>query len=166
MRPLTEPEVRASFVNAAADEERLIAMPPDFVILDWDHLDFLAWRDPRTRGRGYLVVELDGEAAGVVLRAAEGSSRARSALCNVCHTMQPADQVALFTARKAGDQGEHGDSLGTYLCVDLSCHETVRLAAPLAPSEVRGNVDRRLDGTRRRAEGFVARVLESVRSSA
>ncbi len=148
MRPLTEDDVVASFVNAAPDELRLIALPPDFMLTDWDHLDFLAWRDPRTRSRGYVIAEVDGEPTGVVLRAAEGSSRARSAMCNLCHTMQPGDQVSLFTARKAGPAGRHGDSVGTYMCADLSCHETVRLAAPLAPSEIRASVDRRIDGTR------------------
>lgn len=164
MRPLTEDGIRQSFANATADELRVMALPHDFLLTDWDHLDFLAWPDPRTRGRGYLVVERDGEPAGVVLRAADGSSRARSAMCNLCHTMQPADQVALFTARRAGSAGEHGDSVGTYICADLSCHENVRLAAPLAPNEVRASVDRRIDGTRGRTEAFAARVLESVRS--
>ena len=46
-----------------------------------------------------------GESLGVVLRAADGSSLARSALCNLCHTMQPADQVSLFTARRSGSAG-------------------------------------------------------------
>ncbi|MEZ3161702.1 FBP domain-containing protein [Microbacterium sp. BWT-B31] len=160
MRPLTEEDVRASFVNAVADDLRLLALPADFMITDWDHLDFLAWRDPRSRGRGYVITEIDGRAAGVVLRAAEGVSRARSGMCNLCHTMQPGDQVTLFTARKAGAAGQHGDSVGTYMCADLSCHETVRLAAPLAPNEVRASVDRRIDGTRERTEAFVERVLE------
>lgn len=162
MRALTEDDVRESFVNAGADELRLVALPLDFVLIDWDHLDFLAWRDPRTRGRGYVIAEIDGRAQGVVLRAADGSSQARSAMCNLCHTMQPADQVSLFTARKAGGAGEYGSSVGTYICADLSCHENVRLAAPLAPSEVRASVDRRIDGTRRRAESFVASVLETA----
>ncbi|HWL77653.1 FBP domain-containing protein [Microbacterium sp.] len=160
MRPLTEDDVLASFVNAAPEELRLIALPPDFLLTDWDHLDFLAWRDPRTRSRGYVIAEVDGEPIGIVLRAAEGSSRARSAMCNLCHTMQPGDQVSLFTARKAGPAGRHGDSVGTYMCADLSCHENVRLAAPLAPSEIRASVDRRIDGTRERTEAFVERVLE------
>ena len=102
MRPLTEDDVRASFVNASDDELRLVALPSDFMLTDWDHLDFLAWRDPHTRGRGYLIAELGGQPHGIVLRAADGSSRARSAMCNLCHTTQPADQVSLFTARKAG----------------------------------------------------------------
>jgi hypothetical protein len=161
MRALTEDEVRESFRNAAPDEKRVAAMPIDFILTDWDHLDFFAWRDPRTRGRGYLVAELDGRPTGVVLRAAEGTSRARSAMCNLCHTMQPGDQVTMFTARKAGRAGESGDSVGTYMCADLSCHENVRLALPLAPSEVRGSVDLKIDGTRRRTEAFVERVLEA-----
>jgi hypothetical protein len=107
-----------------------------------------------------VVAEVGDRLTGVVLRAADGSGRARAAMCNICHTMQPADQVALFTARKAGDAGAHGDSVGTYICADLSCHENVRLAAPLAPSEVRASVDRCIDGTRQRAEAFVARVVQ------
>ncbi|MCR2799853.1 FBP domain-containing protein [Microbacterium sp. zg-Y818] len=162
MRALTEDELRTSFVNAGSDDLRLVAVPADFLFADWDHLDFYAWRDPRTRSRGYVVAEVEGQLTGVVLRAADGSSRARSAMCNLCHTMQPANQVTLFTARKAGDAGAHGDSIGTYICADLSCHENVRLAAPLAPSEVRASVDRRIDGTRQRTEAFVARVLDAA----
>lgn len=166
VRALTEEEVRDSFVNAMPDERRVAAMPIDFLLLDWDHLDFLAWRDPHNRGRGYIVMEHEGEPVGVVLRGAEGSSRARSAMCNLCHTMQPADQVTLFSARKAGRAGVAGDSIGTYICADLSCHENVRLAMPLAPSEVRASVDRRIDGTRRRTEAFVERVLEPAGADA
>ncbi|GGH36456.1 FBP domain-containing protein [Microbacterium album] len=162
MRPLTEDEVRESFVNAQPGDERIIALPHDFLLTEWDHLDFLAWRDPRHRGRGYIVAEVDGEVAGVVLRAAEGSSRARSAFCNICRTMQPGNQVALFTARKAGAAGVQGDSVGTYICADLSCHENVRLAMPLAPNEYRGSVDMKIDGTHRRTRQFVERVLDRV----
>jgi hypothetical protein len=166
MRPMTESDVRDALANATADELRVMALPHDFLLIDWFHLDFLAWRDPRTRGRGYVVTETHGEWSGVVVRAAEGTSRARSAMCNLCHTMQPGDQVSLFTARKAGAAGEHGDSVGTYICADLSCHENVRLALPLAPSEVRGSVDMKIDGTRRRTEAFVDRVLEPIRTGA
>lgn len=166
MRALVEEEVRDCFVNAAPDERRGAAMPVDFLLVDWDHMDFLAWRDPSIRGRGYIVTERDGGPVGVVLRAAEGSSRARSAMCNLCHTMQPADQVAMFTARKAGRAGDAGDSVGTYICADLSCHENVRLAMPLAPQEMRASVDRKIDGTRQRTEQFVERVLESAAVSA
>lgn len=162
MRALTEAELRRSFVNTEKTDASVIAVPHDFLLTEWDHLDFLAWRDPRTRSRGYIVTEVDGEVAGIVLRAADGSSHARSAFCNLCRTMQPGNQVALFTARKAGGSGEHGDSVGTYICADLSCHENVRLAMPLAPNEYRGSVDMKIDGTKRRTREFVERVLERV----
>ena len=162
MRPLTEEELRASFVNAAPDELRVIEVPLSARTTDWYHFDFLAWRDPEFRGRGYLVAEVDGQPRGVVLRASESSALSRAAMCNLCHTMQPGDQVSLFTARKAGAAGEHGDTVGTYMCADLSCHENVRLAMPLAPSEIRGSVDMKIDGTKRRTEAFVERVLETA----
>lgn len=158
MQALTEDEVRAAIVNASPEERERLSFPMSFVLADWDHLDFVAWSDPEDRGRGYVIVERDGVPTGIVLRAASGS-RGRAALCNLCHTMQPGNQVALFTARRAGAAGARGDSVGTYMCADLGCHENVRLAAPLAPSEVRASVDRRIDGTRRRVEDFVARVL-------
>lgn len=162
MRPLTEAEVRACFVNADADELRVMEMPHDFLLIDWDYLDFVAWRDPSAGRRGYVLIPHEGSVVGVVLRISE-PGRARSGMCNVCHTMQPGNQVALFSARRAGEAGARGDSVGTYICADLSCHDAVRLAHPLAPNEVRapGQVDFRLDGTRRRMEAFVARVLET-----
>jgi hypothetical protein len=159
MQSLTEDQVRSAIVNASAEERGRLALPPDFPLLDWDHLDFFAWRDPVTRGRGYVVAELEGEPTGIVLRATDGSGRGRPAMCNLCHTMQPGNQVALFTARRSGDAGDRGDSVGTYVCADLSCHENVRLAAPLAPGELRASVDRRIDGTRHRIEAFVERVV-------
>lgn len=159
MQPLTEEQVRAVLVNATADERERLAVPMSFVLADWDHLDFFAWPDPNMRGRGYVIAESHGIPTGVVVRAASGA-RSHAAMCNLCHTMQPGNQVALFTARRTGDAGARGDSVGTYICADLGCHENVRLAAPLAPSEVRASVDRRIDGTRRRVESFVERVAE------
>ena len=162
MRGMTEDDARAALANASDGERELMAVPTAFLILDWDHMDFVAWRDPRTRDRAYLIVELDGHPTGIVLRAASGSSHARAGVCNICHTMQPADQVTMFTARRGGAAGERGDGVGTYMCADLTCHDAVRLAAPLAPGEIRGDVNHRLDGTRRRAEDFVRRVLEDA----
>ncbi|THE08191.1 FBP domain-containing protein [Microbacterium oleivorans] len=161
MRPLTEDQLRRALVNATRDERERLELPHDFPILEWDHLDFLAWRDPTTRSRGYVVAELGGEPTGIVLRAS-GSVQGGSAMCNICHSMQPGNQVAMFTARRTGDAGDRGDSVGTYVCADLTCHENVRIAGPLAPSEVRASVDRRIDGTRHRLESFVERVASTA----
>jgi len=107
-----------------------------------------------------VIVEHEGAPLGIVLRATD-PARVRSGMCNICHTLQPGNQVALLTARRGGAKGRRGDSAGTYICADLSCHDNVRLAHPLAPNEVRapGQADMRLDGTRHRMEKFVTRVL-------
>ena len=160
MQALTEDDTRAFLINVDDDDRRLLTVPADFLFVDWDHIDFYAWRDPHTRGRGYVFVEQDGRVVGVMVRAAQQTSSARAAMCNLCHTMQPAEQVTLCSARKAGEAGRRGNSVGTYICADLSCHENVRLAAPLAPNELRASVDRRIDGTRQRVEAFVASVSE------
>ena len=163
MRALTESDVRAAFINATDDELSMIEMPHDFMLVDWDFRDFLAWRDPASSKRGCVLVQTADGVVGAVLRASD-AGRARSGMCNICHAMQPGNQVAMFSARKAGQAGLRGDSVGTYMCADLSCHENVRLAHPLAPNEIRveGQVDMRLDGTRRRMEQFVARIQEET----
>ena len=160
MRALTEDEIRASFVNADPDEAAAVSMPHDLLLTEWDYLDFFAWRDPVLGKQGYVVVERDGRPVGIVLRASD-PGRTRSGMCNICHTMQPGNQVALFAARRAGEAGRRGSSVGTYLCADLSCHESVRLAPPLAPNEIRAerHADRRLDGTDRRMNAFVDAVI-------
>lgn len=160
MQPLTEEVIRTVIVNATADEIDQIEMPVNLFVADWPSLDFFAWRDPVFARRGYLVVERDGDAVGVMMSATD-PSRTRAGLCNMCHTMQPGNQVSLFTARKAGDAGRNGDSIGTYMCADLSCHDTVRLVPPLAPSEVRDllHVDHRAHRALQRVRGFVDQVL-------
>ena len=160
MRPLTEAQIRDAIRNADAEEIAEIGMPHDLILTDWDYIDFLAWRDPESSRRAVVIVEHEGRPMGIVLRSTD-PSRVRSGMCNICRTMQPGNQVALLTARRGGAKGRRGDSAGTYICADLSCHDNVRLAHPLAPSEVRapGQVDQRLDGTKHRMEDFVVRVL-------
>ena len=135
------------------------------MLTEWAHLDAFAWRDPRIPARGYLVTELDGAPAGVVLRTAGSSgSHHRAAICNLCHTQQPGDQVVLFSARRAGAAGARGDSVGTYMCSDLACQETVRLGRPAAPSEVLPSVHEleRIEGLARRTRAFVEDVLSTA----
>lgn len=162
MQALVESDIRTSLGNASEAELATLSLPVRFFVAEWAHLDAFAWRDPRIPARGYLVTELDGSAAGVVLRASEHTgSQHRAAICNLCHTQQPADQVVLFSARRAGPAGERGDSVGTYICSDLACQETVRLGRPAAPSEVQPSVSEleRIEGLARRTRAFVADVL-------
>jgi hypothetical protein len=60
VRPLTEHQVRRSFLNCSRGEAQGLALPKDFPTLEWDELEVLGWRDPKAPLRGYLVVEAGG----------------------------------------------------------------------------------------------------------
>ena len=162
MQPLDEKAVRSLFGNANESELEQLSLPVRFFVTEWAPLDAFGWRDPRIPSRGYLVTELESMPVGIVLRAADRTgSHHRAAICNLCHTHQPGDQVELFSARRAGAAGERGDSIGTYICADLACQETVRLGRPPAPSEVLPSAHEleRIEGLARRTRAFVADVL-------
>jgi hypothetical protein len=69
MDPLTEKQIRASFVNASRREANDATLPV-LADLDWDRLDYLGWRDRRAPLAAYAVVPVDGEPVGVLLRSA------------------------------------------------------------------------------------------------
>lgn len=121
MKPLTEPDIRASFVNSTKGEAKRMHVPRDLAGRPWDDLDFLGWTDPAAPDRSYLVIELDGRLVGIALRRAAQAGRARKAMCAWCLTTHSGDGVSLMTARKAGKSGQLGNSVGAYVCADLAC---------------------------------------------
>ncbi|HLT66321.1 MAG TPA: FBP domain-containing protein [Microbacterium sp.] len=161
MQELTADDLRASFINADQRDLEILDLPLEALVIDWFHLDFFAWRDPSNRARCYVVADIDGEPTGVVLRAAPPASRARSGICNICRTMQPGNQVVMMSARKCGEAGRREESIATYMCADVSCHENVRIAHPLAPDEFRTDVDFRIDNTARRMRDFIRQVRDA-----
>ena len=163
MKALTEADIRSSFVNAGPGEALGMPMPGLHEML-WDEREYLGWRDPGSPQRGYVVSWLDGSAIGIVLRAAEARLQVGSAICNLCNTPQPAGQVTMFSAIRAGDAGRRGDSVGTYICADLACSLLIRIAPPQyemlpSPEEV---VALRAAGLRARLDAFVGRVLQDA----
>ncbi|MCF6510013.1 FBP domain-containing protein [Blastococcus sp. MG754426] len=162
MTPLSEAEIRRSFVNCSRGEARTLTLPRDLDELDWADRDVLGWRDPKAPLRGYLVAQVDDETVGVAVRAAESSMSSRTAaMCLLCQTAQPGDAVSLFTARRTGDAGRNGNTVGTYICADLRCSTRVRTEIPpwlrdRDPEEV---VAERALELRERVRGF----LDSVR---
>lgn len=121
MRPVTEREIRASFVNCSKGEAKRLAVPRDLADRPWDDLDFLGWRDPSAPDRAYLVAESGIGLVGVTLRRATPPAGARKSMCALCLTTHSGDGVSLMTARKAGKEGQQGNSVGSYLCADLAC---------------------------------------------
>ncbi|NEY30714.1 FBP domain-containing protein [Streptomyces sp. PRKS01-65] len=122
MRPLTERDIRGSFVNCSKGEARRLAVPRDLAERPWGDLDFLGWRDPGAPDRSYLVTEREDRLVGVALRfqPARRGLLQRS-MCSLCLTSHPRGGVSLMTARKAGPAGREGNSVGLYMCADLAC---------------------------------------------
>lgn len=153
MKPLTPTEIRASFVNVSQGESERIPLPGLHEVM-WDEREYLGWRDPQARQRGYLVYWKDDAPIGIVLRASDASLRPGiSAMCSLCRISQPSDQVTLFSAPRAGQAGRDGNTIGTYICDDLSCSHLIRILPP--QSEMQPSPEEILAG---RAEGLVARV--------
>lgn len=162
MRPVSESEIRSSFVNCSRGTAKAAALPVGFRELDWQVLEFLGWRDPKAPGRGYLIVPRADRLVGVLLRAPNSAAgRPGSGLCHFCHSARAADDIVLFVAPRAGAAGRHGNTVGTYICADLACslyaHGVLKAAGPqpenLPPEE-------RADRLRERLGGFVDRVLD------
>lgn len=122
MRPLTEQDIRSSFINCSKGEAKRLAVPRDLGERPWADLDFLGWRDPGAPDRSHLVTERDGRLVGVALRfqPAQRGFLHRS-MCSLCLTTHPRGGVSLMTARKAGAAGREGNSVGAYMCTDLAC---------------------------------------------
>ncbi|WP_205471666.1 FBP domain-containing protein [Nocardioides sp. SYSU D00038] len=120
MQSLTEPQIRASFVNCSKGEARRLNLPRDLTTTPWGDLDYLGWRDPQAPERGYVVAPLDDGLRGLVLRTTNRGGIRRAAACSLCLTTHTG-AVALMVAPRAGRAGQQGNTVGTYVCSDLAC---------------------------------------------
>jgi hypothetical protein len=163
MNPLTEKQIRASFLNASKREANQATLP-DLATLDWEHLDYLGWHDRKAPLSAYVVLELDGEPTGVLLRSAEAKSSKRTkGVCAWCEDVVVTDDVSLYVARRGGASGRNGNTIGTLICTEFGCSRNVRRKPTFTEA---GNdpamreliTDRRILGLRERAARFVAEV--------
>ncbi|MFJ8696775.1 FBP domain-containing protein [Streptomyces roseolilacinus] len=135
MEPLSEKQIRASFVNCSKGDAARLKLPADFADLPWEDLDFLGWRDPGAPLRAHLVLPPDavpgqagGGPVGITLRVPEKArtSAVKSSLCRICLTGHASSGVTLFAAPRAGASGRDGNTVGIYVCSDLACPLYVR----------------------------------------
>jgi len=129
MKPLTADAIRASFLNVSQRERKALPLP-DLATVDWEGLDFLGWRDPRQPLLGYVVAELDDAPVGVLLRQAEPPRN--KAQCSWCDDVQLPAPVVFFSAKRAGEAGRRGDTVGTLVCAGFECSANVRKLPALA----------------------------------
>jgi hypothetical protein len=163
MRTLTAEEIRSSFVNIDLDTAAHVPLPGLHEVV-WSDREFLGWQDPSLANRAYLVVDGADGPIGIVLRRADGRAGGGiPALCSLCHATQPATQVSLWSAARAGQAGRDGASVGTYICDDLGCPHIIRMLPASSPWAL-GSGDllaARSTGLTERVRSFSAAVLTS-----
>jgi hypothetical protein len=164
VKPLTETDIRGAFVNATKGEISRMPLPGLHEVI-WDAREYLGWRDPQAPQRGYLVHWVDDRPVGIVLKASEVALRhGITAMCSLCRTPQPSDQVTLFSAQRAGQAGRDGNTVGTYICDDLACSHIIRILPPKQPMQPEPEeiVASRAVALLERVHGFTANVLKSA----
>jgi hypothetical protein len=166
MRPITESDIRRSFINCSKGEAKRLGVPKDLEEQPWDDLDFLGWRDPGAPERGYLVaVREDGGLVGIALRAVPGASRGFTtrSMCSLCLTVRTSGGVALMTARRTGEAGRQGNTVGQYLCTDLACSLYTRGKKQTAGGgdlEETLSVEEKIARTRVNLTAFIDKVIK------
>lgn len=166
MKPLTENEIRNSFVNASKREVAQASLP-DVDALEWERLEYLGWRDSK-RPLGYAVVVVDDEPRGIILRAAPPPTalggRRRSAICAWCEDPIETQDVSLYVAKRSGAAGRKGDTVGTLICTEFICSSNVRRKPTFTelgsddPDDREMFILRRIEGLTQRAAKFVAAI--------
>ena len=162
MDSLSQQEIRDAFVNCSRSEAAELPMPPGLHEVDWSRREFLGWGDPRAAQRGFVVIPTGSGPAGIVLRASDASMRSTApAMCGWCQDVLPTHDVYLYVAKRSGQAGRNGDTVGTMLCGAFGCCENVR--RPASPSIVGFDADAvvadRIAGLAARARRFAATVV-------
>jgi hypothetical protein len=163
MQAITPQQIRSSFINATRSEATKLTLPRDLDSQDWNSLDFLGWRDEKMPLRGYLVVPSPKGVTGIMLRAPEGGAKKnRSVLCELCRDVFSKEDVLLWVAKRAGQSGRDGNTIGTLICADFLCCENVRKEPPANeinpdPAAV---VLRQIEGLKNRTWHFLDRVQQ------
>ena len=158
MSPLSESQVRRSFVNLTAGEAKRANLPGDLTTRPWDQLDYLGWKDPKSPQRSYLVVERRDGVCGVGLRRSTQPAGPRRTMCSLCLTV---GDVGLMVAPRAGRSGAAGNSVGTYICLDLTCSLYARnlLRTNDAIAYETLGVEQKVARLRANLDAFVSRVV-------
>ncbi|GHI87726.1 hypothetical protein Sxan_50900 [Streptomyces xanthophaeus] len=128
VEPLTEKQIRSSFVNCTKGEASRLRLPLDFAELPWEDLDFLGWVDPGAPLKAHLVLPAAEGPLGISLRvpSVNRTSAMKSSLCQLCLTGHASSGVTLLAAPLAGARGREGNTVGIYVCADLACPLYVR----------------------------------------
>lgn len=161
MQPLTESQIRSSFINCSKGEAQRLNLPAGLATWEWPAEIFLGWIDPKSPQRGYAVVETEDGPRGIVLTKTEQRSGGSAQMCQFCMTLHPGSGVALYSAaRPSARKGRHS-SLGTYLCSNLRCSDYTlgrRRPQGIRQMEETMTLEDRRERTLAKARRFVAKL--------
>ncbi|GAA5064090.1 FBP domain-containing protein [Nocardia callitridis] len=160
MDPLTERDIRSSFVNCSKGDAKRLPVPRDLDNRPWEDLDFLGWSAPTLPGRCYLVAPQEDGLVGVALRYETGGT-GNAQMCAICKTTHTGSGVSLMTANKAGESGRKGNTIGTYMCTDLACSLYARnKRRPAAGSRYREDLsdEQKAERVRENLNAFLAKL--------
>ncbi|TFD93353.1 FBP domain-containing protein [Cryobacterium lactosi] len=160
MLPLDTTTITTTFVNASRKVVSDITLPAGLDTTDWAQLDYLGWVDPKMKRRSYVVVPVDGEPVGLVLRQADASPP-RRAQCSWCRDVKLPNDVVLFSAQRAGAAGRNGDTVAIWICAEFQCSVNVRKLPSMAyiGFDVDAAREERMAMLRERSAGFAAEIL-------
>ncbi len=163
MLPLTDSAIRGSLRNASLRERKNLLLPADLAETPWERLDFLGWRDPKQPQLGYVVAQVDGAPAGAILRASDARPRSR-AQCTWCNDVELPNEVVFFAARRAGEPGRRGDSVGTLVCSSFECSRNVRRLPPSAylGFDREAARERRIEALRENVDAFLRDLISGA----
>jgi hypothetical protein len=164
MNPLTEQQIRTSFVNCSRREAAQLTLPIDLGDLRWDHLDYLGWIDRKAPLRAYVVLTVEDTLVGVTLRSPDVVAARRRAMCAWCEDVNATNDASMYVARRAGASGRNGDTIGTLICTNFECSRNVRRTPTIVEAglDPAGLVQRRIEGLRARSQRFARSVLQEI----
>ena len=163
MKPLTEHQIRTSFVNASKGDAQRAALP-DLAAVAWDELDYLGWQDPRKPLLHYVALEVDDELVCLLLRGT-GKTPPKKMMCAWCEDVIDGLHAASFAAPRGGAEGRRGNTIGTSLCADFRCSQNVRRAPTAFETQTEDEAllayhrQQRIEGLRERSTGFARAVM-------
>lgn len=164
MLAVAETIIRTSFINASRKTVQDMTLPESFHALtenDWHKLSYFGWRDPKYAKRAYVLLpRLDEAPVAVALQQAEAVPRSR-AMCNWCRDIRLPNDVVFWGAKRVGEAGRRGNTVGTLICRDFECSQNVRNDPPPAYEgyDVAAARIRRLDDLQLRVEGFADMLI-------
>lgn len=140
-----------------------MSLPLNFAETRWSSLDYYGWRDRKLARRSYVIVELDGEPVAIVLRQGEATAPSRPQ-CTWCQDVTLSNDVVFYSAKRAGEAGRRGDTVGTLLCARFECSATVRKQPTVAyvGFDIESARQQRIADLREHSRGFALSVLHGA----